>query len=168
MEKALRIRQPVPVGKGTDPAAVHRRVVADDAPEQVFDQREVQPGAEGFQRAQANLQEPFAVDMHEIPFNVQLQDETRSGIIAGHPADMLLQAEDPVVGSPARNARITVPDESGDQVRGDVTVQQMVHHAVAELRCEHLPHLGVVDDEAGGASRAVRAGQDGVAKALLR
>ena len=100
------------------------------------------------------------MNVHKVSFDIQLEDVTPTGIIARHRPDAVLQPENTVVGPSAGNARITVADERWNKQRGYVVIQQVMNHPVAELRGEHLAHLGVMDDEAGGRPGTVPPGND--------
>ena len=53
---------------------------------------------------------------------------------------------------------VTVIDELLFQQRDDAPGYQMMHHTVAEIRCEDLPLHGFGDDESDGTRRVVCAG----------
>jgi len=157
----LVVRQLVPVGRLADDVAAVDGVESDYLAREVFHELHVDyvppPLLAVFrhlvhrhlsQCAEADVQQFFSVDVHEVAADVHFHDVARAGVVMALAADVLLKSLDAEVCAAALYATVRVVYEGALVQLVGVVVIEMVHYPVAELGGEHLAALGVGDDEA--------------------
>ena len=94
------------------------------------------------------LRDDAFVDADEEVGEVQLEVVARAAPVLGLAAHLGLQSLGGVQRAASGNAGAGIGDEAGFEARGDLSVEQVMHDAVAELCGPDFAHLGPGDDKA--------------------
>lgn len=170
MEKALVVRQIVPVGGFTLYTTADKRVKHNNLGCKILDKINVNHFAPPFapvlrhsvqshtvNRCHTNVEQTAAVDVHKITANVHLHHIAWHSETLTFLADMAFEPPNAVMSAAPLYATVGVVNESALKHFVHIVVVQVVNNAVAEIGGKNLALLGVGDNEAGRRSRLVGA-----------